>query len=352
MKGISHFTSAIAAATFIPGVVAASSDERSLILLLAGVFGLLPDWLDFKLARYFESAEVVIEPTALDFNAPAIAEQTAGALRRAYAENKPVTVQFTSAQFGPDRWRRYSLQFDSADNAIVIRPGPVINSGGFVVSEMGNPGPVGRVTVWAGQSHGIAPTVEADLPLSPAGPQLRYTYDGEMKVETMEGLSFEFRRDGEEMEVSFLPWHRRWSHSLVLAGVCGLAGGLLFGQLAGWVVAVAFATHVLEDQLGHLGSNLWWPFTHRRGAGLKLMHSGDPIPNFVTVFTACGLVLYNLNRFATPPPYAGNLFLLWAVAVPALTGLIFYAAGKYKSLPAQAEQQRDALSETQETEAE
>jgi hypothetical protein len=332
MKGISHFTSAIAAATFIPGVVAASGDERSLILLLAGVFGLLPDWLDFKLARYFESAEVVIEPAALNFNAQGLAEQTAEAIHRAYAENRPITVQFTSAQFGPDRWRRYGVQFDSTHNAVVIRPGPLINSGGFAVAEMGDPGPVGRATLGA-------------------GPQLRYTYDGEMKVETMEGPSFEFRREGEEVEVSFLPWHRRWSHSLVLAGVFGLAGGLLFGQLAGWVVAVAFATHVLEDQLGHLGSNLWWPFTYRRGAGLKLMRSGDPIPNFITVLTACGLVLYNLNRFTTPPPYAGNLFLLWAVAVPALTGLIFYTAEKYKSLPGQTEQQRDALSETQETEA-
>ena len=57
MKGISHFTSAVAAATFIPGVVAAAGQEHSLLLVLAGIFGLLPDWLDFKIARYFEPAD-------------------------------------------------------------------------------------------------------------------------------------------------------------------------------------------------------------------------------------------------------------------------------------------------------
>ena len=332
MKGISHFTSAIAAATFIPGVVALAGQERSLILLLAGVFGLLPDWLDFKIARYFEPADEDIEPDALDFNAQPMAEKIADALRRAFEENDPLTVQLYSARIGPDRWRRYSLQFVSEQTEVIIRPGPIINSGGFAVEEIGNPGPVGRARVT---------------------PKMRYTYDGEMQVETLEGPSFEFRREGEDIEISFLPWHRRWSHSLVLAAVFGLACGVLFGQLAGWVAGVAFATHVLEDQLGHLGSNLWWPFTQRRGAGLKWMHSGDPLPNFVTVLTAGGLVLYNLNRFATPPLVDGDLFLLWGVLVPAATGLIFYAAGKRGERPPRTEaaREQDALSETQETEA-
>jgi len=329
MKGLSHFVSALAAATFIPGVITQSAETQSLILLLAGVCGVLPDWLDFKFARYFEPAEVHLEPTALNFNAPALAEQTARAIERAYTEQRPIAVQFYSAQLAPDRWRRYTVQFAPATNEVVIRPGPIINSGGFALAEVGQPGEVGR---------------------APVGPQLSYTYDGEMRVETMEGPSFEFRREGDEVEVSFLAWHRRWSHSLVLAAVCGLACGAVWGETAGWVAAVAFATHVLEDQLGHLGSNLWWPFTARRGAGLKLMHSGDPLPNFVTVLISCGLMLYNMNRFASPSLYDGNLFLLWGVALPAFAGLVMYAAGKHPPQRLEAWRGQEALEEAEETE--
>src|SRR6185436_6274632 len=113
MKGIAHFTSAIAAATFIPGVVALAGHERSLILVLAGIFGLLPDWLDFKIARYFEPADEQIEPQALNFNAQAIADQLAEAVRRDAESNEPVTVQLYPARLGNKRWRSYYLQFDA-----------------------------------------------------------------------------------------------------------------------------------------------------------------------------------------------------------------------------------------------
>lgn len=327
MKAIAHFTSAVAAATFIPGVVALAGHERSLILVLAGIFGLLPDWLDFKIARYFEPADEQIEPQALNFNAQAIADQLAEAIRRAYELNEPVTVQLYPARPGNDRWRNYSLQFDSEHNKIIVRPGPIITNTGRVPAEVGQPGPVGQASV---------------------GLKLLTTYSDELKVETMEGLSFEFQRVGEGVEISFMPWHRRWSHSLILAVVFGLAVGALFGSLAGWVVSIAFATHVLEDQLGHLGSNLGWPFTQRRSAGFKWMHAGDPLPNFVTVLVAGGLILYNLNRAASSSLYDGNVFLLWVVLVPASLGLIVYAANRRS----RDTQRPEALSEIQETEVE
>lgn len=330
MKGFSHFTSAVAAATFIPGVVALAGHERSLILVLAGIFGLLPDWLDFKIARYFEPVDEHIEPPALNFDAQAIADQLAEVIHRAYGSDEPVTVQLYSARLGTDRWRKYSLQFDAKNaehNQIIVRPGPTLNSAGVALEEIGQPGPVGQASL---------------------SPSLRPSDNAPMSVETLEGPSVEFRRLGEEVGISFLPWHRRWSHSLILAAIFGLAAGALFGGIAGWVVGIAFATHVLQDQLGHLGSNLWWPFSQQRSAGLKWMHAGDPLPNFVTVLVACGLILYNLNRFTTPPLYTGNVFLLWAVLVPASIALFFYAAGHRRQRP----QPPEALSEVQETEVE
>jgi len=329
MKAISHFTSAVAAATFIPGVVALAGHERSLILVLAGIFGLLPDWLDFKIARYFEPVDEQIEPPALNFNAQAVADQLAEIIRQAYESEKPVTVQFYSARLGIDCWRRYNLQFDSDHNQIVVHPGPLLNSAGVTLEEVGQPGSVGHASV---------------------GPKLRGNDSGVLSVETTEGPSFEFQRAGDEdeIEISFLPWHRRWSHSLILAAVFGLAAGALFGAIAGWVVGLTFATHVLTDQFGQTGSNLWWPFTQRRSAGLKWIHAGDPMLNFVTVLVAGGLILYNLNRYAAPALYESNLFLFWAVLLPASVGLLFYAAGQRD----RRAQPPEALSEMPEPEVE
>ena len=53
MKGIAHFTAGLCAATFIPGV-AESAAAGSLLIALGGAAGLLPDTLDFKLARYLK----------------------------------------------------------------------------------------------------------------------------------------------------------------------------------------------------------------------------------------------------------------------------------------------------------
>ncbi|MBI4769861.1 MAG: metal-dependent hydrolase [Chloroflexi bacterium] len=169
----------------------------------------------------------------------------------------------------------------------------------------------------------------------PLRARMHYAYDGELRVESMEGPSFEFRRvaaeagEGNRVEVSFLPWHRRWTHSLLLGALFGAAAWLAFartgeGALAGLALAAGYFTHVLEDQLGHLGSNLWWPLTERRSAGLKLLHSGDALPNFATVWAAVGLLLFNLDRAAAAPPFDPGAFLLWAVAVP--VGLMLVAS--------------------------
>lgn len=52
MKALTHVTMALAAATFVPGVLALPSAERSEVLLLAAAFGVLPDALDVLVARF------------------------------------------------------------------------------------------------------------------------------------------------------------------------------------------------------------------------------------------------------------------------------------------------------------
>ena len=145
---------------------------------------------------------------------------------------------------------------------------------------------------------------------------MNYTYDAEVKIDIFSGPSFRFERKGDAISVTFLPWHRAWSHSLTVAIGVGVIAGLLWGWLAGIVAALGYAVHVLEDQLGAMGSNLFWPLTRIRSPGLNLIRSGDAIPNFLTVWTACALTLFNLDRFADAPRLPAAPYLLGVVALP------------------------------------
>ena len=61
MKGIAHFVTGLAIATFFPQVVESAADG-SVLLVLGGIAGLLPDILDFRILRYFEEYDVEIDP--------------------------------------------------------------------------------------------------------------------------------------------------------------------------------------------------------------------------------------------------------------------------------------------------
>jgi membrane-bound metal-dependent hydrolase YbcI (DUF457 family) len=87
------------------------------------------------------------------------------------------------------------------------------------------------------------------------------TYDAENVIDIFSGPSFEFERQGDRLHVQFLDWHRPWSHSLTLAAALGLLVWLILGKWAGLIVGLGFAAHVLEDQLGCMGSNLLSPLT-------------------------------------------------------------------------------------------
>jgi membrane-bound metal-dependent hydrolase YbcI (DUF457 family) len=121
----------------------------------------------------------------------------------------------------------------------------------------------------------------------------------------------EWRRD--RVEIDFIPWHRQYSHSLFMALLFGVICGALFGPLAGIVGFGGVLAHILEDQLGYLGSNLFWPLTKVRTTGARLIHALDPVPNFFTVGTSIYLILFNLDRFSAEPRLDPLLFwgVLW-----------------------------------------
>jgi membrane-bound metal-dependent hydrolase YbcI (DUF457 family) len=334
MKGISHFLAGVAAATFVPGVVA-NAVNGSFLIALGGFFGILPDTLDFKFARYFEKAET-IDPDPANPDAQSIADQIAALIDRAAESNRQVRVQLHTIKLGSDRWRQYTVRFDSDRNEIAVRVGPIVN-----MSQV----PVGRDVI----STKATAKVKA---------KLNYTYDGDMNIDIMSGPSFAFVPRSTGVEVQFLPWHREWSHSLTLAAFLGLLVGVIGNSVqAGLVTVFAMAAHIFEDQFGYMGSNLFWPFTKDRSAGMKFIHSGDPIPNFLAVWTALCLILFNLDRYSAPVQNRSFMlepvsFLLLALIVPYVILLSVYIAGKRKKLRMRVEaaRQADMISEMQETE--
>ncbi len=329
MKGIAHFITGVAIATFFPEVVQQAA-KGSLLPMLGGIAGILPDTLDFKFARYFEKYEEEIDPGP-EPDAREIAEQVVGAMRRAYETRKPQNVMLHTIRLGADLWRQYTIRFDPEQNEVAVRIGPLVNTG--------------QAPPQAGGMKGGEVRVKVGVPMV-------HTYDAENKIDIFSGPSFKFERRGDRLHVHFLDWHRRWSHSLTLAAALGVLGGLIFGKWGGLVIGLGCAGHVLEDQLGFMGSNLLYPLSKRRSVGLQLLRSGDAIPNFLTVWTAVALILFNLDRFSAQPLLNPWLFLGLAVALPVvvLGGLYQWQRWCAKPETKESLRQRDIVSETEEVE--
>jgi membrane-bound metal-dependent hydrolase YbcI (DUF457 family) len=291
MKGIAHFISGIAIASFFPQAVHLA-EGGSFILLFGGLGGILPDTLDFRLARYLARRDVEIDPHPNALDPQAMAEAIAAAVERAYETVKPVHVQLHTIKLSADLWRQYSIDLGQE---VQVRMGPLVTT-----------------------AQVPCPGSELDLPLgrAPTTVPVRYVYGGRIKVDIMDGPMLAFRRREEAVEASFLPWHRRWSHSLTLTLLLGGLLALLLGPLYGLAYALGSMAHILEDQLGYMGSNLMFPFTRRRTPGFRLFHSGDVLPNLFAVWSSASILFYNLDRFSASPVLSPWRYFGVALALP------------------------------------
>lgn len=344
MKGITHFLTGVAIATFFPDVVRQAADG-SLLPVLGGVGGILPDTLDFKFARYFERYDLEIDPGPSP-DPRQIADALVSAMRRAYETGRSQNVMLHTIRLGADLWRQYVVRFDPRRNRVAVRIGPVVNTG--------------QVPFPGSEPEGVE-EVQAPLDFP-----LVETYDEEYRIDIFSGPSFRFERVGDRLRVHFLDWHRCWSHSLtlsVLLGVIVAIVGALIEQVsrgvvsrtplwAGLLVTLGSAGHILEDQLGFMGSNLFYPLTKGRMTGLRLLRSGDAIPNFLTVWLAMVLILFNLDRFSASPRLNPISYLPLAVGLPLVVLGGFYALQRRRAQPRSREflRQRDMVAETEEVE--
>ena len=300
MKGIAHFISGVAAATFFPWTLSSALDGNPGYFILGGMFGILPDTLDFKFYRFFYRHDIYIEPKPGVTTSQEIANQIAVAIDKAAGQRKMIRIKLCTIRLGADHWQQYSVKLDAAKKKVFVKFGPVVNTGQVPV-----PG-----------THPEKQTIGCASFSCP----LKITYDATSNIDIFDGPTFGFKKEdpNEVVAFHFLPWHREWSHSFTI----GLLFALLFLPFFGWTSAVVifsgYAIHILEDQLGFMGSNLFFPLTKSRAQGIHIMRSGDSLPNFLTVWLSCLLIFWNMYRYQGCSMSDLGLFqiLFWGGALP------------------------------------
>jgi len=277
MKGIAHFSAGVALASFFQAAVKAGAEGNPMYFILGGTFGLLPDTMDFKFYKFFYKYDMIVTPDPLDPDPQMIANAVAMAANNAFVDKKPVRIKLNTIRLGSDLWRQYSVKFDISGRKVVVLIGPVVRTDQSVVKECS----CKKAYAHAELICGIKPD-----------------YETETVVDILDGPSFLMKPTLDKRVVPvFIPWHREWSHSLVIGLLFALVGTVMWDVLAGMIIFGAYAAHILVDQLGFLGSCLFFPFrSSLRIGGMKLIHSGDMLPNFGTVWLSCLAIFWNLYR--------------------------------------------------------
>ncbi|NQT91362.1 MAG: metal-dependent hydrolase, partial [Lentisphaerae bacterium] len=303
-----HFMVGVAAASCFPDAVRAGAEGNPMYFILGGLFGLLPDTLDFKFCRFFYRHDIQVVPDPNRPDPQMIADAVAEAVRRAHETRKPVEIKLNTVRMGADEWQQYEVKFDVLKRCVTVTYGPIVDT---------SSNPLRRKRSRPGES------AKASAPLLCG---VRLDYMATTTIDIFEGPMFRVvpLKDGRVTPI-FIPWHRQWSHSFVTCLLMGLVGAVILGPVAGLVILTAVLAHVLVDQLGFMGSSLLYPFLPRRNEGLKLVHSSEGLANFGIVWFSALLVFWNLYEQA--PRQLVNLsvvrLFLYGGVVPFAIGCFF-----------------------------
>jgi len=294
MKGLTHYIVGVAVATFFMDAVQMTLIDKSWILLLGGIFGILPDFMDFRFARYLIVHDYEITPGHKELNPRVVANTIAKAIDQAAQTGKSVKVKCHSMKVTQDLWRQYSVRFDTDKKEIISKIGPLVTTGQ-------TPQP------------GTEPKGDKAVAVAKYKADLNHTYHLATNIDIWHGNDWEFVPEGDKIRVDFIPWHRKIWHSLTAAFLFAPFGFLFYGIgsegiMAAMIIVLAFWSHVLCDQLGNLGSNLIYPFTKKRARGLKLTAAADPFSNISFVYWAIATIIFNFNAFNYT-----HTFMMWGI---------------------------------------
>lgn len=300
VKGITHFVTGVTVASFFPAAVRAGMAGNPLYFILGGVCGLLSDTLDFKFIRFFAKRDIEVVPDPLAPDPAQIASAVAMAVNRAGQTGLPRHVRLNTIRLGSDRWQSYTVEFDHARHVVSVSLGAIVSTDGQPIN-----GP-------AAVAEARPATATLEFPV-------RCLYQARIAVDIMDGphLACVPGPRG-TVTVEFMPWHRAWTHSLMIAGAAGIGLGLLIDPLAGLISGLAIVAHILGDQLGFMGSALFYPFRRARSEGLHMAHAADPFYNFGIIWVCLLLIFWNLGRqsFAALPLYLLPKLLVFGALLP------------------------------------
>ncbi|MEM0355955.1 MAG: metal-dependent hydrolase [Desulfurococcaceae archaeon] len=213
-----------------------------------------------------------------------IAETVAKAINDAW-EKGEVIVKFHNIRLPGDVFRRYSVMIPPDSNIVEVYIGPIITLGD---------NPVVKDLPPKFRMYGKA-EIKA---------KVKKTYPFPITVGGFSGPSVKYRRTEDGVEEIFIPWHREFPHSIT-AGL--VVGGVVAGlfKLLGYQHALTLGLasmlgqwmHVIEDQLGYMGSNLFAPFTKKRIKGLMLGRASSGWLNLAITYTMFVLMAWNFTRF-------------------------------------------------------
>lgn len=338
MKGFTHFMSGIAAASFIPQVVRMSATSRldtvegassSFILLLAGLYGILPDSMDFKVGQFFATAKFEVDPDPVNPDPAAMAQVFADAVKFVGETGKTERIQFYPIQLGASLWKQYNVIFEPGE--VVVQVNEIVKTSQVPIPGTAPTGVrVGRAKLlfelksrsdepdWLNR---IVQKMRRAIkgPDPPPGPVKPSTID------IFSGTQFELQRESDgKIYFYWLPWHRTWSHSYVLGLLLSLpifAAAYLLSLTNWWlyglVCFLAFAVHITEDMTGHIGGSLLWPLHPPRTEGLELFKASDPRTNFSVDYACTIFILWNMDRFTSRiVPLPGWAFLTLFLVIP------------------------------------
>lgn len=293
MKGIAHFAVGVAVASCFPEAVRTGAAGNPLYFIFGGFFGLLADTVDFKFYRFFYPHDIEVVPDPRKPDPRIIADAVAFAVNSAYETGKPVKIKLGTICLGADLWQQYEVKFDVPGRRVVVSYGQAVDTGG-------SPVPADILRHWREEEgrpeSGWHRNKQASAPLLC---DIKLDYHATTIIDVFDGPLFRMEpTDDGRVTARFIPWHRKWSHSLVVGVLLALIGALIWRPLAGAVILGAYGTHIFLDQLGFMGSSLFSPFYSRRIGGLKLVHSDKAFVNFWAVWLSCLVIFWNLYRAA------------------------------------------------------
>jgi membrane-bound metal-dependent hydrolase YbcI (DUF457 family) len=317
MKGIGHFLTGIAVATCFPEAMRATLEDNSLIILMGGAFGLLPDTLDFRVGRYLWKHDYTHTPDLEKLDARPVAEVVAKAIDEAHEKQRPIKVKLHTLKVSANYHRTYSIKIDPERKVVRAEIGPLKTMG----QVMGGGGHLPR-SLPEGEGHGPL-VAEAPYQADMVNP-----YHARTSVGIFSGPDFSFVPDNGKVRMDFIPWHRTWAHSPFVGILCGLLGWLIYGLLgvstqgaaaftsplaltAFGVGTVAFWGHTFVDQFGVLGSVLFWPFSDKRSSGFGWTHAASVLGNITLNYVCVAIVFWNLIVYTAE----AGVILPWAAGM-------------------------------------